>query len=209
MRFTSRSTVEDVQKWAESLDLTTKIDANKILILYFTRPETDGTDTVAGASRVVAKDKLYGNVQYVASLIQENTKGDLVQLKTVQEYPRTHEALLDFALDEQENNARPELATDINLENYDTVFIGYPIWWYDLPMPIYNFLEKYNLSGKTVIPFTVHGGSGFSDTIDSIIKLQPEANIIKDGYMISRNSVSNAKSEVISWLEKIGMKKAS
>ena len=73
-----------------------------------------------------------------------------------------------------------------DLSGYDTLFIGYPNWNADLPMPLYTFLEEYDLSGKTIIPFTTHGGSGFSRTIDTIAELEPDAQVEEDGLAISR-----------------------
>ena len=156
-------------------------DSN-ILIAYFSVPETDGVDTVAGASRVVVDGEVLGNNQYIARLIQQETGGDLFRIETVQEYPGSHDPLLEFAYNERAEDARPELAAQIeNLDSYDVIFLGYPNWNSDLPMPLYTFLEEYDFSGKTIIPFTTHGGSGFSRTIQTIQQLQP-------GRMLSRTA---------------------
>ncbi len=172
-----------------------------ILIAYFSVPETDGVDTVAGASRVVVDGEVLGNNQYLAQLIQQETGGDLFRIETVQEYPGSHDALLNFAYNERSDDARPELATQIqNPDNYDVIFLGYPNWNSDLPMPLYTFLEEYDFSGKTIIPFTAHGGSGFSRTIRTIQELQPNATVIDDGLSISRNRVADAQDDVISWI---------
>lgn len=176
------------------------LDGN-ILIAYFSVPETDGTDTVAGASRVVVDGEVLGSNQYIAQLIQQEAGGDLFRIETVQEYPGTHDELLDFAYNELSENARPELSSQIeNLDDYDVIFLGYPNWNADLPMPLYTFLEEYDFSGKTIIPFTAHGGSGFSGTIQTIQELQPEATVIEDGLEISRNSVPDAQSDVADWV---------
>ena len=172
-----------------------------ILIAYFSVPETDGVDTVGGASRVAVDGAVLGNNQYVAQLIQQETGGDLFRIETVQEYPGNHDPLLDFAWNERADNARPELATQIEgLDRYNVIFLGYPNWNADLPMPLYTFLEAYDFSGKTIIPFTVHGGSGFSRTIQTIQELQPGATVVTDGLAISRNSVAGAQDEVSAWL---------
>lgn len=176
------------------------LDGN-VLIAYFSVPETDGTDTVAGASRVVVDGEVLGNNQYIAQLIQQEAGGDLFRIETVQEYPGTHDELLDFAYNELSENARPELSSQIeNLDDYDVIFLGYPNWNADLPMPLYTFLEEYDFSRKTIIPFTAHGGSGFSGTIQTIQELQPEATVIEDGLEISRNSVPDAQSDVADWV---------
>ena len=177
----------------------TATDSN-ILIAYFSVPETDGVDTVAGASRVVVDGEVLGNSQYIAQLIQQEVGGDLFRIETEQAYPGTHDALLEFAYNERAEDARPALSTHIdNLDSYDVIFLGYPNWNADLPMPLYTFLEEYDFSGKTIIPFTTHGGSGFSRTIQTIAELQPGATVIEDGLSISRNSVPDAQNEVTQW----------
>ena len=175
-----------------------------ILIAYFSVTETDGTDTVANASRVSTADGVVGNCQFIAQAIQQAVGGDLFAIETVQEYPGTHQPLLDFAYDELRQNARPELASEIeNLDDYSVIFLGYPNWNADLPMPLYTFLESYDFSGKTIIPFVTHGGSGFSRTISTIQELQPNATVVTDGLSISRNSVPNAAQEAMDWASEI------
>lgn len=177
-----------------------------VLIAYFSVMETDGVDTVAGASRVAVNGEVLGNNEYIAQIIQRETGGDLFAIETVQDYPTTHEPLLEFAYNEKADNARPELATQIvNTDSYGLIFLGYPNWNADLPMPLYTFLEEYDFSGKTIIPFTTHGGSGFSRTIQTISELQPNATVISDGLSISRNSVPDAESEVVDWVNGLGL----
>lgn len=180
-----------------------KVDENKtanILIAYFTVPETDGVDTVSGASRVATKDGVQGNTEYIANEIQKNLGGDLFEIKKVKKYPGTHDPLLEDAYKEKSDDARPKLATKIeNLDQYEYIFIGYPNWNSDLPMPLYTFLEQYDFSGKTIIPFVTHGGSGFSDTIDIIKELQPKADVVESGLSISRDDVAAAQDEVKTW----------
>lgn len=177
-----------------------------ILIAYFSVPETDGVDTVAGASRVAVDGGVMGNNEYIANLIRQETGGDLFAIETVQEYPGTHDALLEFAYNEMLDDARPELAAQIeNLDSYDTIFLGYPNWNSDLPMPLYTFLEEHDFSGKTIIPFTTHGGSGFSRTIQTIEELQPDASVVEDGLSISRNSVPDAQGDVQDWISSLNL----
>lgn len=180
------------------------ISGSKILITYFTVPETDGVDTVANASRVAKDDTVFGNTEFIASIIQETLGGDLFAIETVQEYPGTHEPLLEFAYEEKSDNARPELATHIeNLSEYDVIFVGFPNWNADLPMPLYSFFEEYDFSQKILIPFVTHGGSGFSSTIRTIKNLEPDATVIEEGLSVSRNNVATAESDVKSWAESL------
>ena len=180
--------------------------SSNILIAYFSVPETDGVDAVAGASRVVVDGEVLGNTQYIAQLIQQQTGGDLFRIETVQKYPGSHDPLLEFAYNERAEGARPELAAQMeNLDSYDIIFLGYPNWNADLPMPLYTLLEQTDLSGKTIVPFTTHGGSGFSRTIQTIQELQPNATVVSDGLSISRNSVAQAEGDVASWVSGLGL----
>lgn len=182
----------------------------KILIAYFTVPETSGVDAVAQASRVVENGEVVGNVEFIANTIQEETGGDIFAIETVQTYPGEHQALLDFAAAEMAANARPELSTSIsNLSDYDVIFLGYPIWNADLPMPVYTFLDTYDLSGKTVIPFTAHGGSGFAGTISTVASQEPGAQVERNGFSVSRNSVSAAKGDIVDWVQGLGYTKTA
>lgn len=174
------------------------------LVVYFSVSENvdlNGVDAVAGASVLVKNDVRYGNVEYVAHLIADATDADLWRIETEHQYPLEHDALLDAAADEQDANARPVLVGTVeNLEQYDRIFLGFPNWWYDLPMPLYSFLESYDLSGKKIMPFTVHGGSGFSGALNTIAELQPEALVYENGLSISRNAVTDCETQVDEWL---------
>ena len=180
-----------------------------ILIVYFSVPENadiEGATAVSGASIVVRDGEKLGNTKYMAQIIQQNTGGDIFRIETVQEYPLDHDPLVDMAAEEQDNEARPSLkALPENLEDYDTVFIGYPNWWGDMPMPLYTFLESVDLSGKTIIPFCPHGGSGFSRTVSEIAQMQPEAEVSENGLAISRNDVDGSEDEIVDWLDSLGM----
>lgn len=179
----------------------------KSLVVYFSVPETDGVDAVSGASRVLVNGKVMGNTQYVASIISEATGSDLFEIKTERTYPGTHRALIDAAKEEHDGNARPKLTTHIsNLKDYDTVFVGFPNWWYDMPMPLYSFFDEYDFGGKTVIPFCTHGGSRFSSAIETIRTLEPKATVL-DGHAISRDRVPESKESILKWLDKLGLKK--
>lgn len=185
---------------------TPEVGDGNILIAYFSVMETDGADTVSSASRVTVDGEVMGNNEYIAQMIQRETGGDLFAIETVQEYPTTHDPLLEFAYEEKAENARPELSSQIeNLDDYSIIFLGYPNWNADLPMPLYTFLETYDFGGKTIIPFTTHGGSGFSRTIQTISELQPDADVISDGLSISRNSVSGAESEAVDWVNSLNL----
>lgn len=131
--------------------------------------------------------------------------GDLFSLRTSVVYPADGGELIDYAAQEQEENARPELTTHIeNLDGYDTIFIGYPNWWADLPMAVYSFFDEYDFSGKTIIPFNVHNGSRFSHTIQTIQELEPDATVVEDGFTVSEQTVAEAAEDVAACLEGLG-----
>ena len=178
-------------------------DNENILIAYFSVPEnvdTDGIDANSGASIVVKNKDVLGNMQYMAMTIQEAIGGELFRIETKEKYPLEHETLVNQAKEEQNEEVRPELATHIeNVEQYDIIFLGYPNWWGDMPQPLYTFLEEYDFSGKTIIPFNSHGGSEFSNTIEEIKKLQPNATVKDDGLSISRNDVADSEQEITDW----------
>lgn len=178
----------------------------KVLVAYFSVPETDGVDASSGASRLVTGGKLQGNTEYVATVISEATGGDLFEIKAVHTYPGSHKELIDAAKKESDDNARPQLATHIkNLKEYDVIFIGFPNWWYDMPKPLYTFFDEYDFSGKTVVPFCTHGGSRFSSAIKTIREMEKNATVL-NGYTIARDRVAESKEGILKWLEKIGMK---
>lgn len=171
---------------------------SNILIAYFTVPETDGTDAVSGASRVVADGQVLGNTEYVAQLIQQETGGDLFAIETVQEYPGSHDPLLEFAYNEKADNARPELATQIeNLDDYDTIFLGYPNWNADLPMPLYTFLESYDFSGKTIVPFCTSASDSIDNSLHIFEELAPDA-------VLAEGLTANNEEEIEPWLAGLG-----
>lgn len=178
----------------------------KVLVAYFSVPETDGVDASSGASRLVTGGKLQGNTEYVATVISEATGGDLFEIKTVHTYPGSHKELIDAAKKESNDNARPRLATHIkNLKEYDVIFTGFPNWWYDMPKPLYTFFDEYDFSGKTVVPFCTHGGSRFSSAVKTIREMEKNATVL-DGYAIARDRVAESKEGILKWLERIGMK---
>lgn len=181
--------------------------SSKSLVVFFSMPETtDPSDMNQEEenSAVVIDGEVLGNTQYVAQVIQENTGADLFRIEPAEPYPTDHETLVDLASEEQEQGARPELKSKVeNLDQYDTVFLGYPNWWGDMPMILYSFLDEHDLAGKMIIPFNTHGGSGFSDTISSISELEPDAVVNENGYSVSRDDVHEAEPDIIEWLQNL------
>lgn len=176
-----------------------------ILIAYFTAAENSGVDAIASASYSMIDGQAVGRIRAVADMIQDKVGGELFSIQTSVVYPADGAELIDYAAEEQANNARPELITHIeNLDQYDTIFIGYPNWWGDMPQVLYSFFDEYDFSGKTIIPFNVHNGSRFSRTIQTIEELEPGTTVIEDGFTVSEQTVADAASDVAAWLEELG-----
>ncbi|SJZ64661.1 flavodoxin [Anaerorhabdus furcosa] len=180
-------------------------NSNKILIVYFSMPETSSSTDMSSEeenSTVVIDNEVMGNTQYFASIIQEYTQGTLFRIEPTTPYLTSHELLIDLASTEQKEEARPLIKNSIdNFEQYDIVFVGYPNWWGDMPMILYTFFDDYDFESKTIIPFNTHGGSGFSNTIETIKELEPAAIVSNQGLSISRNEIENSKSTITSRLD--------
>ena len=182
-----------------------KQESGKILIAYFTAAENSGVDAVSSASYTTIGGTAVGRLRAVADMIQENTDGDLFSIQTAVVYPSDGGELIDYAAEEQDENARPELTSHIeDLDQYGTIFVGFPTWWYDMPQALYSFFDEYDFSGKTIIPFNVHNGSRFSGTIDTIKELELDATVVEDGFTVSERDVAEASEDVAEWLDGLG-----
>ena len=170
-----------------------------ILVAYFSNPQTDSTDADTSASRNLESGTLKGNVEYAAELIQAKVGGDMFRIETVEPYPAAYDPTINQALDEQRANARPELKNSIDLSGYDTIYLGYPNWWGDMPMALYTFLEQNDLSGKTVNVFVCHGGSGASATLSTVKSLQPGANVSDNVLTLYWTDIPDAPAKINEW----------
>ena len=156
----------------------------KVLIAYFTKT---------------------GNTRQIAEYIQSYTGGDLIAIETKQKYPREYQVATEYAKQEKESNARPVLNTKVdNMADYDVVYVGFPIWWSYTPMAIASFLESYNLSNKTVIPFCTHGGGGVGEAFSFVDKLTPRSSHL-EGFVTNGARASRAELDVRNWLTNIGV----
>lgn len=165
--------------------------------------KTDDVNIENMGNTLILYFSMSGNTETVANYIHEEIGGDIVKLETVQTYPEDYDELVDYAREEQRDNTRPELETAIeNIEQYDTIFLGYPNWWGDMPMPIYSFLDQYDLSNKTIAPFITHGGSGLSGTPANIANEEPDA-VVTEGLAINGDDVDDCQDEVNEWLNEL------
>lgn len=143
------------------------------LVVYFSVPDNQDN------SYVEIDGERLGNTQYMAYTIQENTDANIFRILPKNPYPTDHNELLAVAQNEIRTNARPEIDGTIeNFDSYDVVFVGYPNWNADMPYILYTFFETYDFSGKTIVPFNTHGGSGFSGTQETIAELEPNATML-------------------------------
>ena len=150
-----------------------------------------------------------GNTAKLAKVIAEQTGADLFEIVPVVDYPQSYDECLEVATAEQREGARPEYVGDVeNWEQYDTVFIGYPIWWGEIPNIVYTFMEKHDFAGKTVIPFNTHEGSGQSHSQRDIENALPDATVLQGlavrGATAQNDADATAKA-VSDWLSGLGM----
>ena len=147
-----------------------------------------------------------GNTEVVAKKIHTLIDSDLFYIDTVRKYPDDHMKKIEIAKREYNENARPELTARVeNMDAYDTVIVAYPNWWTTMPMAVFTFLESYDFSGKTICPLITHGGSGFSNSLNDIQQLCPDARITR-GLAINGDDAATCDQDVEKWLKQIGLK---
>ena len=197
--------IEDTDNTTNEVEVNeTKVaSTGKTLVAYFSLPETKGN--AKEDSTVEVNGENLGNTQYVANLIEEHTGADVFRIEAVKQYNTSdHQLLIDDAKEEQENDARPEIKNKINnFEDYDTIFIGYPIWWSDLPQILYTFLESYDFTGKNVYLFSTNGGSGLAGTVNTITNKLSDAKVNQNAFKLNRDNMEDAPEEVENWLKQI------
>ena len=176
---------------------------NKVLILYFSANNTKDVDAVSSATTMIDGAS---SVQWIAEIINDTVGGDLVPIIPPEDYPLGYDELADYARKEQGDNGRPAFE-DLGVDptSYDTVFIGYPIWWYEMPMIMDTFFETYDFSGVTIIPFNTHEGSRDGGTYKDIQELEPNATVL-EGLAVRGQDAGkdSAKKSVTDWLSGLG-----
>jgi flavodoxin len=187
-----------------------------ITFLCLIAETTTYAENQGGKKTLIAFFSHGGNTRVIAEILQKEIGGDIFEIKTEQTYPQEFNPLIDMAKREQEVNARPLLATKIDdMGAYDTLFLGYPNWWGTMPMALFTFLEQYDFTGKTIIPFCTHNGSRLGSSVEDIKRLCPNATIL-DGLAIRGGrsgsfelgndaARTNVQEEIISWLRRIGV----
>ncbi len=205
----------------ESIKIT---QSNNILIAYFTWAdnttvinEQASIESALAHYSAIGDNNTYpdlsssasllkpGNTAQLALHIQEFVGGDLHSITTEVQYPSSYDECLDIASDEKGSNARPRLSSHIeNIECYDTIFLGFPNWWYTVPMPILSFIEQYDFSNKTIIPFVAHGTGGIASSVRDLKRYLPPSATVLEPIGVYRNDINTSKEEIKAWLENLG-----
>ena len=176
----------------------------KSLVVYFSQADVvdlDKTDAVSSASmRTDNGGNVYGNTEYVARLFQQATGADLYSIQTNRLYYKTYALTAYRAFWEEKFNTRPKLTgLPDNLDQYDTIYVGFPVWWFNAPMPIGSFFEEYDVNGKTIVPFCTNQGSGV-DSGYELLKEGCDGATVKEGF----NGNDTSLDEVTNWLKSQG-----
>lgn len=170
---------------------------NKILVAYFSRGDEN-----YGVGNIEV-----GNTELLAEYIAKKLGADTFKIEPITPYPASYAECVEVATEELNNEARPEFRGDIDMSAYDIVFLGYPIWWGDLPMICYTFLEKYDFSGKKVIPFNTHEGSGNSGTYAKVRETVKDAEVLGDGFNLTGITArtDEGKAKLDTWLDSLSL----
>ena len=182
---------------AESEQVKTTVDVTKkALVVFFSH---------AGDNYSVGNIKV-GNTKIVADYITDFTGADQFEIKTTKYDGMAYKPLCDLAKEEQQRGELPPFEGSVDVSGYDTIFIGGPVWWGTYPQVMFTFFSKYDLSGKTIIPFTTHEGSGLGSCVDDVKKAYPKANVM-EGFSMYGHDVRSGKESVEKWLKKLGFGK--
>ena len=172
------------------------LNTKKILVAFFSR---------TGENYAVGHIE-QGNTHIVAEMISAATGGTIFRIEPSTPYPDDYRACTEVAQREKRSKARPALVGEIAAEEYDVIFLGYPNWWGDLPMPVYTFLERHDWQGKVVIPFCTHEGSGLSDTENRLRTACRGASVLNGLAVrgaVAQNERETARKQVLEWLKQL------
>ena len=193
---------EDTEDTTEQ-DAGESMDSSRILVAYFSWADNavleDDVDAVTSPSVIPP-----GNVQQLAGWVQDETGGDLFAIRVTDPYPSDWDECLDRAHQEREEDARPELVENVeDLDQYDVIFLGYPNWWYGVPMPLLTFLENNDFSGKQVYLFCSHGTGGLANSVEIITDAADGADISDNIFDCYEEDASGSQGEIQNWIRSI------
>lgn len=185
-----------------------EISQGKNLIIYFSRyantEYSENVDASTSASVLIEEEHRYGTTEYIARMIQQKVGGDLYPIKTKDPYPSDFEELRNLNHEEIAKQLLPELILqDLDISQYDTIFIGYPVWASTIPQAVRSFLSNYDLQGKSIIPFCTHDGYGAGNSFQDVVDMEEGSNVLK-GLAIEASSVMSAKETITNWLKSLG-----
>lgn len=179
-------------------------ESGGVLVAYFSWADNTEQDSEIDAISSPSVT-IPGDVAQLANWVQEGTGGDIFSIRVTEPYPSDWDACLERGNQEKGDDARPELVEQVeNLENYDTIFLGYPNWWYSAPMAIFSFLEENNLAGKSVYLFCSHGTGGLAGSVQDISAALPDSTISGNVFDVYEEDASSAQNEVEDWLSSLG-----
>ena len=199
------STEQQPEEPASSTEQPSNAQESGVLVAYFSWADNaviDGEVDAVASPSVTAP----GNVQQLAQWVSERTGGDLFSIQVTEPYSSDWDACLERANQERAEDARPELTASVEqLERYDTVFLGYPNWWYGVPMALLSFLEENDLSDKQVYLFCSHGTGGLASSVEQIDEALPDSTALSENvFDVYEEDASSSQQDILAWLEELG-----
>ena len=199
------STEQQPEEPASSTEQPSDTQESGVLVAYFSWADNaviDGEVDAVASPSVTAP----GNVQQLAQWVSERTGGDLFSIQVTEPYSSDWDACLERANQERAEDARPELTASVEqLERYDTVFLGYPNWWYGVPMALLSFLEENDLSDKQVYLFCAHGTGGLASSVEQIDEALPDSTALSENiFDVYEEDAASSQQDILAWLEELG-----
>lgn len=199
------STEQQPEEPASSTEQPSDTQESGVLVAYFSWADNaviDGEVDAVASPSVTAP----GNVQQLAQWISERTGGDLFSIQVTEPYSSDWDACLERANQERAEDTRPELTASVEqLERYDTVFLGYPNWWYGVPMALLSFLEENDLSDKQVYLFCSHGTGGLASSVEQIDEALPDSTALSENiFDVYEEDAASSQQDILAWLEELG-----
>ena len=199
------STEQQPEEPASSTEQPSNAQESGVLVAYFSWADNaviDGEVDAVASPSVTAP----GNVQQLAQWVSERTGGDLFSIQVTEPYSSDWDACLERANQERAEDARPELTASVEqLERYDTVFLGYPNWWYGVPMALLSFLEENDLSDKQVYLFCSHGTGGLASSVEQIDEALPDSTALSENiFDVYEEDAASSQQDILAWLEERG-----
>ena len=168
---------------------------NKKLVVYFSHKGENYSK-----ERIVNLEK--GNTEVAAEMISNIIDADIFEIIADKKYPIKYDDCIEIAKKELRENSKIKLKQDIDIKEYDTIFVGYPNWWGTMPMPVWSFLEGKDFTDKKILPFCTHEGSGLGKSESDIKKLTSGAEVLK-GLAINGSEVNSSEEKIREWLEEV------